>query len=74
MEDITVEDENQNDINLLTFHGEDEWATDTDQAEIDIVLKSQASISKPFLLAPPSIADVSADASIEVSRTYVLDT
>eukprot|EP00978_Attheya_sp_CCMP212_P002097 scaffold4330_cov38-Attheya_sp.AAC.5 len=53
MEDITVEDENQNDINLLTFHGEDEWATDTDQAEIDIVLKSQASINKPFLLAPP---------------------
>eukprot|EP00978_Attheya_sp_CCMP212_P044540 scaffold313803_cov64-Attheya_sp.AAC.1 len=67
MEDITVQDENQNDINLLTFHGEDEWATDTEQDEIDIVLKSQASIRKPFLLAPPSIADVSADASIEVT-------
>eukprot|EP00978_Attheya_sp_CCMP212_P005060 scaffold11190_cov32-Attheya_sp.AAC.1 len=69
MEDITVQDDNQNDINLLTFHGEDEWAaTDTPvQDEIDIVLKSQASIRKPFLLAPPSIADVSADASIEVT-------
>eukprot|EP00978_Attheya_sp_CCMP212_P028529 scaffold98745_cov31-Attheya_sp.AAC.1 len=67
MEDITVQDENQNDINLLTFHGEDEWATDTVQDEIDIVLKSQASIRKPFLLDPPSIADVSADASIEVT-------
>eukprot|EP00978_Attheya_sp_CCMP212_P035800 scaffold157897_cov33-Attheya_sp.AAC.1 len=55
MEDITVQDENQNDINLLTFHGEDEWATDTVQDEIDIVLMSQASIRKPFLLAPPSI-------------------
>eukprot|EP00978_Attheya_sp_CCMP212_P009806 scaffold23369_cov58-Attheya_sp.AAC.1 len=67
MEDITVQDENQNDINLLTFHGEDEWATDTEQDEIDIVLKSQASIRKPFLLAPPSIADVITDASIEVT-------
>eukprot|EP00978_Attheya_sp_CCMP212_P024650 scaffold77809_cov32-Attheya_sp.AAC.2 len=67
MEDITVQDENQNDINLLNFHGEDEWATDTVQDEIDIVLKSQASIRKPFLLAPPSITDVSADASIEVT-------
>eukprot|EP00978_Attheya_sp_CCMP212_P010668 scaffold25969_cov52-Attheya_sp.AAC.1 len=67
MEAITVQDDNQNDINLLTFHGEDEWATDTLQDEIDIILKSQASIRKPFLLAPPSIADVSADASIEVT-------
>eukprot|EP00978_Attheya_sp_CCMP212_P040006 scaffold213926_cov36-Attheya_sp.AAC.1 len=67
MEDITVQDDNQNDINLLTFHGEDEWATDTLQDEIDIVLKSQASVRKPFLLAPLSIADVSADASIEVT-------
>eukprot|EP00978_Attheya_sp_CCMP212_P014447 scaffold36813_cov66-Attheya_sp.AAC.6 len=57
MDDITVQDENQNDINLLlTFHGEDEWATDPLQDEIDIVLKT-----------PPSIADVSANASIEVT-------
>eukprot|EP00978_Attheya_sp_CCMP212_P025966 scaffold84604_cov47-Attheya_sp.AAC.7 len=40
MEDISVQDDNQNGINLLTFHGEDDWVTDTLQDEIDIVLKS----------------------------------
>jgi hypothetical protein len=68
MEDRMVQDDQGNDLQLLTFHGPDEWKDFTEQEDINPILKSSASIEKPFLLSPPSIADTSADASIEVPK------
>ena len=65
MENVT--DDAGNGLNLYTFQGENDWADDTDQENLDLILQSDVSIGKPFLLAPPSIKDPNADASIEVN-------
>jgi hypothetical protein len=43
-------------VNLTTFHGNDNWAHDT-QEEFEQITKSDTSIGRPFDLKPPSITD-----------------
>ena len=59
------------DVNLTTFHGDDDWLHDT-QIKFDLVAKANGAIGRPFDLKPSSITDdpnVDAVVTIGVSTT-----
>jgi hypothetical protein len=51
-----VQTSGQGTINLTTFHGDEDWAHDT-QEKFKVITKSETSIGRPFDLKPPSITD-----------------
>ena len=61
-----------NNTNLNTFHGADDWHSTTNQAIVDAVWDHPKSYRKPFILKPPEISDVNADAELE-STNGLLD-
>ena len=53
---------------LCTFHGAGNWASLTDQAQLDTVWDNPRGIGQPFTLYPPSIIDARADAVAQIEQ------
>jgi hypothetical protein len=72
MENLTVTNSTGGDIQLNTFHGASNWHEIADQELLDTIWTHSKSYRKPFILKPPTIDDVNADAVIE-SNISILD-
>jgi hypothetical protein len=65
-EAVEVVSSTGNPIILNTFHGPDDWASNYDQADLDInIWNHPKSLVYPFILKPPKIDDIHADAIVK---------
>lgn len=72
MENLTVLNSTGVELQLNTFHGASNWNDIEDQELLDLIWTHPKSYRKPFILKPPTIDDINADAIIE-SNISILD-
>jgi hypothetical protein len=69
-EQAVVPNSTGNELSLNTFHGDDNWATAWDQATLDArIWNHPRSLTYPFVLIPPKIDNIHADAIVKSSSS-----